>query len=207
MSANIHSLSFGSQHGNQTLDTIWGRRSIGRLVEPAPSQSELTALIEAGSIAPDHDRLRPFRFIILSGESLDAFGSILAERLEARLAAAGLSPTEGQLQKERTKLRRAPLVIVVAAKIDSSSRIPEIEQFAAAAAAAENILLAATSMGYGSMWRTGDISYDEKIKEEFGLSSADHIVGWLYIGTRTDNSLPVAVQVPDITDLASHWTP
>ena len=72
---------------------------------------------------------------------------------------------------------------VVIAAIDEESSIPAIEQFAATAAACENMLLAATALKVGSMWRTGDASYDPFVKAALMLKETDMIVGWLYFGS------------------------
>jgi nitroreductase len=89
-----------------------------------------------------------------------------------------------QLAKERGKPMRAPVIIAVAAKI-VKSKIPEIEQVAAVAAAVQNMFLAANALGYGAMWKTGGAAYDAGIKAQFGLTAQDHVVALLYLGTAT----------------------
>lgn len=173
------------QHSNTpsiaVLDAIAARRSISRLVAPAPAGAELDALLAAAQAAPDHGRLRPWRFAVLTGEAKDDFGVVLAEAYRRRCAAAGLEPVEAVLAKERIKLGRAPLV-VVAACVPLPGAVPEIEQVVAVGAAVQNLLLSATALGYGSMWRTGDPAYDPFVKAALGLSSEDHIVGFVYLG-------------------------
>lgn len=168
------------------LDAIRARRSIGRLGQPAPAGEDLTAILEAGAVAPDHDSLRPFRFTVLEGDGMDAFGKVLAEAYVARCRERGAEPEPAKHEKELTKLRRAPLVIVVAAARQESAKIPWVEQRDAAVAAAQNVLVAATALGYGSMWRTGDPAYDPRVKEALGLGADDDVVGFLYLGTPTD---------------------
>ena len=106
------------------FDAILRRRSIGRLSEPAPAGEDLRRILEAAAAAPDHGELRPRKFVILAGAAKDAFGQVLADAYLARIEALGALPTEGQLTKERTKLGRAPLVVVVAAVHRHSDRIP-----------------------------------------------------------------------------------
>jgi len=115
-------------------------------------------------------------------------------------------PTEGQLTKERTKLGRAPLVVVVAALHRHSEKIPWDEQFAAAAAAAQNVLVAATALGYGSMWRTGDAAYDLHVKKALGLGPHDAIVGFLYLGTPHEGD-EQAPRPRDLDGLVERWEP
>ena len=167
----------------ETLDAIRTRRSYGRLTTPAPEGEHLDQILAAGAAAPDHGELKPFRFTLLRGEGLDAFGEVLEEAYFRRCTDSGKAPVPAKAQKERTKLGRAPLVIVVAAARQPSDKIPWTDQRDAAAAAAQNILLAAHSLGYGSIWRTGDPCEDEYVKKALGLTPEDAIVGFLYIGT------------------------
>jgi len=188
------------------LDAIFARRSIGRLGEPGPGPDDLATVLAAAAAAPDHGELRPWRFVVLAGEAKDAFGAVLAGAYLARCRAAGTSPTDGQVAKERTKLGRAPVVVVVAAVHRPSDLIPWAEQLAAGAAAAENALVAATALGYGSMWRTGDPVRDPAVKAALGLAGDDAIVGFLYLGTPADGATRPPRR-PDLTGLVDHWSP
>lgn len=188
------------------LQAILTRRSTGRLTGPAPTGADLDRILTAAAAAPDHGELRPFRFVVLAGGAKDAFGEVLADAYEARCEAVGAAPTPGQLTKERTKLGRAPLVLVVGAVHRHDGAIPWTEQVAAADAAAQNALIAATALGYGSMWRTGDPVYDPRVKAALGFGEHDAVVGFLYLGTphAGDERPP---RTPDVTDLVAWWEP
>lgn len=186
------------------LQAIFARRSISRLDGPAPSEDHLLLLLKAGAAAPDHDELRPFRFIVLRGDTKDDFGEVLERAYLRRARDAGVEPTDGQRTKERTKLGRAPLVIVVAAVRRPSDKIPWQDQLGAAFAAAQNIVLAATMLGYGSMWRTGDVAFDAEIKQALGLDVHDAIVAWLYIGNVPAGGAKPAKE-PVIEDVVFEW--
>lgn len=187
------------------LGLIFSRRSTGRLVEPAPDAQEVVDILRAGVSAPDHDSLKSTRYVVFTGEAKDRFGEFLAQRLTDRLAAKEATPTEGQLNKERTKLDRAPLVIAVGVAYAHETKIPEIEQFASAAASCENMLLAATALGYGSMWRTGEICYDPGVKEALGLASTDQIVGWIYIGSYRPDSQTQPVEDTPLEEFVTYF--
>ncbi len=179
---------------------LFARRSTGRLVPPAPGGDELRTILRAAAAAPDHERLRPFRFTVLDGAAKDAFGEVLAAAYEARCQAGGDEPVSAKREKERTKLGRAPLVLVVSAVRQPSKVVPWDEQLAAAAAAAQNACLAATALGFGSMWRTGDPGRDPVVKASLGLAEEDAVVAWLYIGSYR-NGLPPAPNDPDLDGL------
>jgi nitroreductase len=192
--------------GGEVLDAIQARRSIGRLIEPAPDDAELRQILRAAVAAPDHGELKPWRFVVLRGDNKDAFGEVLASSYLARVEAIGASPTDGQLKKERTKLGRAPLVVVVCAINRHSDTIPWVEQLLAAGAAAQNMLLAAHSLGYASMWRTGPAAYDHKVMHALGLDDRDAIVGFIYLGTpNPGRELPP--HEPSLDDVVEEWQP
>lgn len=188
------------------LEAIRARRSISRLSEPAPDAAARRAILEAAACAPDHGQLRPWRFVILEGEAREAFGRVLEAAYLAECATAGVEPEPAKREKDRTKLGRAPLVVVIAAVHRPSEKIPAIEQFASAAAAAQNACLAATALGYGSMWRTGPAAYHTPVKEALGLTPDDHIVGYLYLGTIAEGKAKHPRQ-PNLDGLVEHWGP
>ncbi len=189
---------------NSAIQTIFRRRSVGKLQSPGPSDSELITILRAGAAAPDHKVTRPFWFVVFEGNAREEFGDILARGLLMRLDKKGLEATPGQLVKEREKLLRAPLVIAVGAKVDAALGLPEQEIISAGAAAAQNMLIAATSLGYGSIWRTGEIAYDNFVKSSLGLSEKDFVVGFLYFGTVRDDS-SLEPNDPEISQVMSIW--
>jgi nitroreductase len=187
------------------VDLLFRRRSIGRLTEPAPTDDELTTMLRAAAAAPDHGELRPFRFLVLRGAGKDAFGAVLAEAYLQRVEAAGGRPEPAKLEKERTKLGRAPLVVVVGAVHVHDDKIPWEDQVGAANAAAQNLLLAATALGYGSMWRTGDPTFDPHVKRALGLTEHDAIVGFVYLGTPHEGGAKPPNE-PSLDGLVVEWT-
>lgn len=162
----------------ELLSGIESRTSALKLGDPAPSREQIEQIIRAGARAPDHGRLRPWRFVVLGQEGRAQLGEAMAAMQRAKSPQS----TPEQLDAERRKTQRAPIIIVVAAKI-SRIRIPEIEQINAVSAAAQNMCLAAHALGLGVMWKTGAAAYDEGVKALFGLAPEDHIVAFLYLGT------------------------
>ena len=191
--------------GGETLELLFRRRSIARLTEPAPTDDELAMILRAAAAAPDHGELRPFRFFVLRGANKDAFGEVLADAYRRRVEAVGAEVVPAKLEKERTKLGRAPLVVVVAAAHQHDDKIPWEDQLGAAYAAAQNALLAATALGYGSMWRTGDPAFDDHVKRALGLDEHDAVVAFLYLGTPHEGGWKEP-RDPDLDGLVVEWT-
>ena len=61
-------------------------------------------------------------------------------------------------------------------------KIPEVEEVAAASAAIQNLLLAATAHGVASFWSTGGLTHHPALKQEFNLGEEDIILGIIYLG-------------------------
>jgi nitroreductase len=182
------------------MQLLHGRESAAKLQEPAPGDAELAAIVQAAMRAPDHGRLRPWRFIAIRGPALERFGALLADVLKARMPDA---PADS-LARERAKALRAPLIVAVAARIQDNGKIPQVEQLLSAGAAAQNIMLAANALGYGAMWKTGDPAYDPNVKQALGLSEHDAIVGFIYLGTSSGAPRPAQPR-PAVGDFLVEW--
>jgi nitroreductase len=183
----------------QAIEALLERRSAKALTAPAPDEGALELIFASASAAPDHGRLRPWRFIVIQGSGLERFGDLLAEHLRRSTPSA----TPETLQRERQKAFRAPLILVVAAICTAGGKIPVIEQVLAAGAAAQNVMLAALALGFNSMWKTGAPAYDEQVKTALGLEAKDAIVGFMYLGTEA--AKPDRVPRPAWRDRVHHW--
>ncbi|HEY7788810.1 MAG TPA: nitroreductase [Casimicrobiaceae bacterium] len=182
------------------IDALTTRASPSGLVAPAPDAPALDQMLRAAIRAPDHGRLRPWQFIIIEGAARDALGDVLAGALRRR--EPGIA--EVAVAKERAKPLRAPLIVVVAAKLREHRGVPPVEQVIAAGAAAQNMLVAAHALGFGGFWRTGAPAYDDTVKGALGLRAQDAIVGFLYIGT--PSGVPMTVTASDVASHVTHWT-
>jgi nitroreductase len=165
----------------QAIDALLLRRSARTLTEPGPDAGALELIFAAAARAPDHGRLRPWRFIVVRAAARERFGALLAGHLRRTHPA---TPPE-TLERERLKAFRAPLIVVVAAHCEAGTKIPAIEQTLSAGAAAHAMMLAAVALGFNAMWKTGAAAYDGTVKQELGLESGDAIVGFLYLGTES----------------------
>jgi len=186
----------------ETLETIITRHSVAPafLAEPAPEGEQLERILAAGASAPDHGRLRPWRFIVIRGEARHRLGNTFADALLKRQPDA----PQAALEQERTRPLRAPLLIAVAARLDPEHpKIPEIEQILSTGAAVQNILLAAHAQGFGAKWLTGPNAYDEHVRAALGLAASDRLVGFVHLGTV--EGAPPAVPHADPRDLTVEW--
>jgi nitroreductase len=190
----------------QAIDALLGRRSARTLGEPAPDARALELMLRCALRAPDHGRLRPWRFIVIRDEGRERFGELLASHLlRARPDASAAA-----LDKERAKARRAPVIIVVAAAVAAGGKIPRIEQLLSSGAAAHGILLAARALGFNAVWKTGGAAYDDAVKTALGLAADDVIVAFLYVGSEPDAAESRADALspggdPELTGFVRAW--
>ncbi|MFT4824170.1 MAG: nitroreductase [Halioglobus sp.] len=172
---------------NEFLQLLHNRNSAPRLTAPAPSEAEMQDAFLAAARAPDHAWLRPWRFITIDGDRRTDFGDVLAANLLLRNPQAESSAVE----RARKAPLRAPLLLVVVAKLSEHPKVPHSEQRLSSGCAAQAILLACEAMGYAGIWRTGASAFDRKVMAALGLEAAEEITGFLYLGTREGPSKKV----------------
>ena len=186
------------------LTAIHARRSHSFLADPGPGDEELDAIVAAAAAAPDHGRHRPWRFAVVRGEGREALGAVLEEAYRKRCVRDGEEADDGRAERERGKPMRAPVIVAVACPAGEDEKVPRHERLASAAAATQNMLLAATALGYGAMWRTGWPARDPHVKAALGFGADDDIVGFVYLGTvPADRDAPPARR--DADGLARSW--
>ena len=162
----------------ELFNAIHSRHSQGKVkTDPLPREV-IEQLLSAAVQAPNHYKVRPWRFVVLTGKGREALG----ERMAASFKAKFPELPQDALEKERQKPLRAPLVIAVAAELPAEPRVNEIENICAVAAACQNILLAANALGLAAIWRTGDTARDPDIKKFLGFGEGQHLLSFIYIG-------------------------
>jgi nitroreductase len=170
-----------SHPSEETLNLLSRRRStpaIG-LSEPGPDSAQLEQLLGIAARVPDHGKLAPWRFIVFENEARESFGRVLGKVWAARTPDA----TEEQIAFEANRFNRAPLVIAVISKVTEKHAIPVWEQELSAGAACQNLLIAASAMGFGAQWLTEWYAFDQNVKDALGLRSGERVAGFIYIGT------------------------
>ena len=161
------------------IETLLNRNSHPRLVAPGPDEAELETILRAAMRAPDHGRLRPWRFVVIAGDRRELLGQCFRDSLVIR----GISD-EAQLTKALNAPFRAPLVLAGLLHPVAHEKISRDEQGHAVAAALHAAQLAADALGYGCVWRTGGYATDPNVVEALGGDVGDEVIGFLYLGTR-----------------------
>jgi nitroreductase len=161
------------------------RISNPKLIAPAPNDELIATICASAMAVPDHGALTPWHFTIVKGEaSLKRLSDIFVKAVELE------NGDDIKISKAAKMPYRAPLIIIVSTQYQEHPKVPKQEQLVAAGCAAHAMQMSAYSLGYGAMWRTGDMAYNSLVKNELNITSDNDIVGFLYIGTPEKNMPP-----------------
>jgi nitroreductase len=162
----------------ELFEAIHNRQSLGSVKQDAVPRDTIEKLLSAAVQAPNHYKVRPWRFVVLTGEGRNRLGDVMAASQRDR------HPDFPQkaFDKTRSLPLRSPVLIAAGVDKPTEEKVLEIENVSAASAACQNLLLAAQGLGLGAKWRTGEWARDAKVKEFLGFSPDQLIVGFLYIG-------------------------
>ena len=165
---------------SSTLALLATRRS-GRpreMIAPGPSEAELTRILTIAARTPDHGKLFPWRFVIVSTEQRAALADLLARALPESDPAAG----PAHYQKALDFAHQAPMLVVLISAPVADHKIPLWEQQLSCGAAGMNLLLAAHACGYVGGWLTGWAAYSERVSAAF-CGAGERIAGFLFLGS------------------------
>lgn len=160
------------------FEAIHNRHSQGNVKQDPVPRELIEKLLAAAVQAPNHYKVRPWRFVVLTGEGLKKLGDVMAASQQERHPEWPLEAFD----KCRSLPLRAPVLIAVGVDKPSEAKVLEFENVAATAAAVQNLLLAAYALGLGAKWRTDIWARDAKVKEFLGFEPDQHIIGFIYLG-------------------------
>lgn len=156
------------------IELLLQRQSASFLTTPAPNQAAVEQILAAGMRVPDHGSLQPWHFTVISGEGLQRLSDLFVTSSDAQTQ---------DLEKIAKKPFRAPMIIVVSTKYTDHEKVPKQEQLITAGCCVHAMQMAAYSLGYGAIWRTGAFAFNPKIKQGLAIEVHDDLVGYLYVGT------------------------
>jgi nitroreductase len=183
------------------LELLKSRRSVKpmELTAPGPSPAELDTMLTVASRVPDHGKLTPWRFIVFEGEARAKAG----EKIAAVFRTNNPQATADQIDFERKRLARAPLVVAVVSRVGPHVKIPEWEQLLSSGAAAMNLVTAAHAMGYAASWITEWYAYDRAVLDALGLAPREQIAGFVHIGRPAKP--PEDRDRPPLSQIVTHY--
>ena len=168
----------------ELYEALRDRRSTKRYGQEPPPREVIERILEAATWAPNHHLTEPWRFFVLAGDARAELGA----RAAAAIVAGG--ETEGYAEATRTKLMRAPVLIIVAQVNRPTDATLDLEDYAAVSAATQNLLLAAHAEGLTAKWSTGELTTMPTVFDYLGLSPDDRIVAFIYLGSGDPDAAP-----------------
>ncbi|MCT4562210.1 MAG: nitroreductase [Crocinitomicaceae bacterium] len=167
---------------SEITDVIRQRRTIypEQFTSRKVQKEQVELLLNNAIWAPTHGKTQPWKFTVFQDEALQALSDFQAKTYLEN------TPADGQNDMKLAKLINRPLlasvVIAVHLNRDPESRISELEETEAVAAAIQNILLTATAYGLGSFWATPGVIHAPQAKDFFNLTEHDKCLGLIYLG-------------------------
>jgi nitroreductase len=147
---------------NEVLKTIRSRRSVRNFIaDKRVSDRDIHAVLEAANQAPSAHNQQSWRFIVLRGPKKDELVDLVAGKAAnfprptctlLRMACRSIAGADTVIAVANSGelIRRGPRLFAVdQGQVSDFFRIMEIQS---SAAAVQNMLLAATSLGIGSVW-------------------------------------------------------
>jgi nitroreductase len=146
---------------NETLGTIYKRHSIRNFTDKQVSEADLRTILNAANMAPSAHNQQSWRFIVIKGEKK-------RELVELVNSKATEFPKSSSvlLRMASRSIASAPTIVAVAntgALIEHGTKLFQIDherafdffrtmEIQSSAAAVQNLLLAATSLGLATVW-------------------------------------------------------
>jgi len=155
------------------MQAIEERRSVRRFSDRPVPREMIAAVLEAATRAPSGKNAQPWRFLVLQGGPKDRLAATLQERAIA-LQDQGIA-TGSALPTARI-MAQAPVAILVYnsgqvrnGETGGRGRYLNLVDVQSIGAAVQNLLLAATSLGLGSLWICDVFYADAAIGEWLGI--------------------------------------
>ena len=146
---------------NPTLKTIVSRRSVRRFSDSDVSEEDLRLVLDAANRAPSAHNRQAWRFLVVRGKKKEELAGLCSAR-----AADFPRPASVLLRMAARSISGAPAVVAVANTGDlirhgralfqrddeTTGDFFRTMEIQSSAAAVENLLLAATSLGLATVW-------------------------------------------------------
>lgn len=182
------------------MNAIAARKSIRKYKAEDVKKEDIETILRAGMLAPSAKNRQPWKYIIYTGAAKKNLLDVMERGLcrerdgERRLPNSqhGLPDAFHTLKI----MRQAPVLIMIEntngqspyREIDPEQRITEICDTLSIGASVENILLAATELGYGTLWIANTCFAYEELTASMGTKG--QLVGAISLGVASEHPSP-----------------
>ncbi len=164
---------------------------------PGPGRAELLRAAALALRAPDHEALRPFRFVHILPHQRATLGDLYARAAERR------GGDNAEVQRARERANKGPCLLALIGRVqDGVLDVPAQDQWLCIGAALMNFLNALHLMGYGAKVLGGTSIYDADVQQAF-CAPGESLLCWIVTGTpmRSAHSR----YADDVTSILSDW--
>jgi nitroreductase len=146
---------------------------------PAPGRAELLSAAALAQRAPDHEALRPYRFVHNDADQRTTLGELYARGAQRR------GCDDADVQRARERATNGPCLLALIGCIhDGELGVPAQEQWLCVGAALMNFLNALHLMGYGAKVLGGASIHDRDVQQAF-CAPGETLLCWIVAGTPT----------------------
>ena len=164
---------------------------------PAPGRAELMRAAAVALRAPDHEALRPYRFVQIDAHQRAALGELYA------LGARRRHLDDADVQRARERAGNGPCLLALVGRIQDGARdVPAQDQWLCIGAALMNFLNALHLMGYGAKVLGGASIHDEEVQRAF-CTPGETLLCWIVTGTPTRSAH--SRYSDDVGSILSDW--
>ncbi len=197
-----------SNYVNETLNNIEMRRSIRSFTGQPVQEGDLTAILEAANQAPSAHNQQAWRFVVVRGEKKTELASLVSSR-----AADFPKASSALLRMAARSIKSAPVVVAVVNtgelinhgtnlfKLNAEQSLDFFRtmEIQSSAAAVQNMLLAASSLGLSTVWLGVLFLIKEEVVEFFGEPEGEFMavipVGYAAKESQGPGKRPLEMQV------------
>lgn len=146
------------------ISAIYDRRSIRKFSDTPISRQDITDIIESGTKAPSSKNRQPWKYIVIQGKAKEEMLKAFRQGIAREENVNPLLPRSRQhiaaAKHTVDIMEKAPVIVFavnplgkgVLAELTPEERIYEICNIQSLSASIQNMLLAATEKGIGSLW-------------------------------------------------------
>lgn len=165
----------------ELTEVLEKRRAVREYTDAPVDSGTIAQLIQAAVLAPSAMNLQPWAFAVITGkERIERLADRIKTWLLANFSETVYGPSiRGMIEKPAySLLHHAPALVMVLAKSSESQALEDC------CLAAENLMLAARSLGIGTCW----VGFSRpwlnlpEIKSELGIAEKYHVVAPIVMG-------------------------
>ncbi len=147
------------------------------LTTPAPSMQTLEHIAQAAMRVPDHNRLVPYRYVVID----EAAREVLGQRFEE--AARRLGADDEKAARARSKAKKGPMLIAFISRTPEDPEVSREEMLLTAGASLGQFMQALALEGFGGIVLSGSVLEDEALQKAFCTAPCEKVLAWITVGT------------------------